>query len=457
MVAAFQTGRIKMERRSLLVGLIAVGVSACGISSGEPTEVEMSGLSGNGLDPTFGSGGIVQTQFGNNVNNFGFVDSALQSNGDVLVLGTVSFINGTSQSGVLVRYLPSGALDPSFGTAGQVILSLGTSQTAPLTMSLQSDGKILVLAVFVNGVAPAQVNLVRLTSSGAFDPTFGSSGRVVVTFPAPAPLSASPNLVLAQPDGKILLAGSATPPRHNTTPPQTVLGRYLANGAVDTTFGSGGFASAVAVSTPLAVALLSDGGEVVVRWAPVPSQVAVAQFSGAGALLPAPTGASVVASKQAGAGQGTIAFQPNGQFILAQPVAVSKVITNVRVTRYSPQGAVDPTFQTAQFSYGDVLTKSSAQAITVDSLGRVVVGGGYQPTTTGTSLFGIARLTSTGSLDATFGNGGVLTTSVALGGSSWSTLAQPNGEIISSGVVQVAKDTSVTETALAVLRYLSGS
>jgi uncharacterized delta-60 repeat protein len=439
-----------MERRALLIGLMAAGVSACGVSSGDPAQVEMSALSGNGLDPTFGNGGVVQTQFGNNVNNFGFADAALQSNGDVLVLGTVSFINGTSQSAVLVRYLPSGALDPSFGSAGQVVLSLGTSQTAPLTMSIQPDGKILALAVAVNGVAPGQMNLVRLTGSGAFDATFGSGGRVVVTFPAPAPLSASPNLVLAQPDGKILLAGSATPPRHNTTPPQTVLGRFLANGALDTTFGSGGFASAVAVSTPAAVALLSDGGEVVVN-----GQAAVAQFSGAGALLPTPTGASVVASKQAGAGQ--VAFQPNGQFVVAAPVGVSKRITNTRVTRYSPLGAVDPTFQSTQFSFGDVLTKSIPQTIAVDSQGRVVVGGIYEPDTLGTELFGVARLMPGGSLDTSFGNGGVLTTSVALGGSSWSVLPQPDGRIISSGVVFVAKDTSVTETALAVLRYLSGS
>jgi len=444
-----------MQRGSLLIAVIAAGGSACGLGADQAPAgevVEMSALAGNGLDPTFGNGGIVQTQFGNDVNNFGFADAILQPDGDVVVLGTVSFVNGTQQSGVLVRYLASGALDPAFGSGGEALLSLGTSITAPLTMSLQPDGKILVIAAVVNGSGPGQTNLVRLDAAGRLDPTFGSGGRVVVSFPAPPSFSASPNLVLVQPDGKILLAGAATPPRHNTSPPQTVLARTLANGALDTSFGSGGFASAVAVGTPSAVALLSDGGEVVVN-----GQAAVAQFSAAGALLPAPTGAGVVASKQAGSGQGRVAFLPSGQFVVVRSVGVSKRITNVQVTRYSPLGAVDPTFQSPLFSFGDVLTKSIPQNISLDAQGRVIIGGLYEPDTVGTELFGVARLTAGGSLDASFGSGGVLTTAVDLGGSSWSTLVQPDGRIISSGVVIVAKDTSVTEADLAVLRYLAGN
>jgi hypothetical protein len=42
------------------------------------------------LDPTFGSGGIVITNFGVNENNFQFVDAALAPNGDIVVAGTVS-------------------------------------------------------------------------------------------------------------------------------------------------------------------------------------------------------------------------------------------------------------------------------------------------------------------------------------------------------------------------------
>jgi uncharacterized delta-60 repeat protein len=450
-----------MQRGSLLIAIIAAGGSACGVSGGDPSQggdvtVEKSALTGNGLDPTFGNGGVVQTQFGNNVNNFGFADMALQqSNGDVLVLGTVSFVNGTQQSGVVVRYLPSGALDPTFGSGGEALLSLGTSITAPLTMSIQPDGKILAIAVVVNGASPGVVNLIRLNASGSLDSTFGSGGRVVVNFPAPPQFSASPNQVLVQPDGKILLAGAATPPHHNTSPAQTVLARYLANGALDTTFGSGGFASAVAVGTPQAVALLSDGGEVVVSEAVVNGHATVAQFSSSGTLLPTPTGASVVASKQGGAGVVTVAFQPNGDFVIGVPVALSKVTTNIQVTRYTPQGAVDPTFSSSLFSFGAALTKSIPQNITVDAQGRVVIGGGYAPNLNGNSMFAVARLTPSGSLDASFGSGGVLTTQVAISGSSWSVLAQPDGRIVSSGVVSVAKDTSVTEADLAVLRYLA--
>jgi uncharacterized delta-60 repeat protein len=434
-----------MRNGFLLLAVIGIGCGATGTDGAPAVE---AALTGDGLDPSFGNGGFVDGHFGDAVNNFGFADAALDPSGNVVVWGHVTNVNGTQLSGVIVRYLPSGAPDPSFGSGGRVILSLGTSQTAPIALATQPDGKLLALAAVVNGVSPAQTVLLRLGTNGQLDATFGAGGQVVVTFPAPATFSASPNIILVQPDGKLLLAGAATPPRHNPNPPQTVLGRTLASGALDTSFASGGFASAVAVGVPRAVALLASGDMVVAN-----NVAAVAQFSAAGTLLAAPTGGSVVASDQSGAGLGTVAFLPNAQYVIAKAIGVTKRITNTQVTRYTPQGAVDPSFSSPQFSFGDVLTKTLPQALAIDGQGRIVVGGAYQPDTVGTTLFGVARLTAGGSLDATFGAGGVLTT--ALAGSSWSVLPQPDGRIVSSGTIAVGNNTSMTQVDLGIVRYLA--
>src|SRR5271165_4439921 len=75
------------------------------------------------LDPTFGNGGIAVTNFGSNTNNFSFFDAALAPNGDIVVAGTIQNFSGQEAPCVIVRYLPTGVLDPSFGTNGIVTLA----------------------------------------------------------------------------------------------------------------------------------------------------------------------------------------------------------------------------------------------------------------------------------------------------------------------------------------------
>ena len=68
-----------------------------------------------------------------------------------------------------------------------------------------------------------------------------------------------------------------------------------------------------------------------------------------------------------------------------------------------------------------------------------------------TSVFGLARFNADGSLDAAFGNGGVLTTRIQGSDLAALTFIQPDGKILAVGTSQNAA--GVTELALA--RYLS--
>src|SRR5271157_276263 len=80
------------------------------------------------LDPSFGSGGIVQTSFGSG-NTFAVSGAALAPNGNIVVSGTITVTSTSAVSSAVVRYLPSGALDSTFGKGG--ILTLPAPAALP--------------------------------------------------------------------------------------------------------------------------------------------------------------------------------------------------------------------------------------------------------------------------------------------------------------------------------------
>ena len=89
------------------------------------------------LDPSFGTGGIVITSFGG-----ADVASAVavQPDGKLVVAGRTNIAGNTVFA--LARYNPNGGLDPAFGTGGLVTTDFGSTDQA-FAVALQGDGKIV--------------------------------------------------------------------------------------------------------------------------------------------------------------------------------------------------------------------------------------------------------------------------------------------------------------------------
>jgi len=194
------------------------------------------------LDPTFGDHGLVTTDFG------GFYDwayaIALQPDGRI-VLGGVSDHSG-SRDFALARYNPDGALDRSFGQGGLLV-----TPVRPLTtdiihgLALQPDGKILAAGVTYDDTVSLRPHgafmLVRYTPQGRLDPGFGVGGIVTTDFEGES--YDEPYAIVLQPDGRIVLGGVS-----NTGggmgrifgADNLALARYLPNGLLDSSFGQGG-------------------------------------------------------------------------------------------------------------------------------------------------------------------------------------------------------------------------
>lgn len=150
-------------------------------------------------DPTFGSGGVVITDFVGGVDNA--VGVVVQPDGKILVSGPSS--SASNFDFAIVRYNPNGSLDPTFGNGGKVSTDFSNANDFGGAILLQPNGKIIVI-----GTTGADFGLVRYNPNGSLDPTFGSGGKVITDFSGTNDTARSAAL---QPDGKIIAAGTTFP------------------------------------------------------------------------------------------------------------------------------------------------------------------------------------------------------------------------------------------------------
>src|SRR5262249_32973927 len=166
----------------------------------------------------------------------------------------------TTTGFALVRYQPDGSLDPAFGDGGRVLTEFdvldehGLRTSEASTLIVQPDGK-LVAAGYV-AVVPrcadsicdaSDLAIARYNSDGTLDETFGSAGTITST------MSDEADDLIRQPDGKLVVVGS-------TARVEVVLIRYNVDGSLDETFGTGGIVmTGTGVGFPRKLALQGDG------------------------------------------------------------------------------------------------------------------------------------------------------------------------------------------------------
>jgi uncharacterized delta-60 repeat protein len=183
-------------------------------------------LDGNGqLDPSFGEGGYVVTDFGQNQEEAAF-KVLIQPDGKIVVVG-YAYVSGDNDFAV-VRYTPAGKPDATFGGGdGIVTIDLGDDDRA-YDMALQSDGKLVVVGDTLQGNGNTyDFGLVRLEADGSLDDNsngdggFRGNGKFNQDFDSKEFVDA----VAIQPDGKIVVAG------HDAFANRGIVARFLPNGA----------------------------------------------------------------------------------------------------------------------------------------------------------------------------------------------------------------------------------
>lgn len=172
--------------------------------------------------------------------NDGAGEVIVTRSGNYVAAGQASNPSGGFEFAV-ARYDTSGNLDPTFGGDGRQTTAFGaTGNDIGSGVREQSDGKLIVSGEATpGGSTGTDFGLVRYLANGNLDPTFGTGGKVTTNFVGGGFDSA--NEVRIQPDGKIVAAGDSTLP---TTGLDFTVARYNTNGSLDTTFSGDGRAAA---------------------------------------------------------------------------------------------------------------------------------------------------------------------------------------------------------------------
>ena len=387
------------------------------------------------LDPTFGSGGIVTTDFGDQTGSSNVASAnavTIQSNGKIVVGGGVPSHTGFPVPAV-ARYNTNGSLDTTFGTGGMVAIS--SLEDAPFTaITLQTDGKIVAVA----GGFTAYV--VRYTSAGVLDSTFGSGGIVTLN-EINGPTQSG---VLVQPDGKILVADRA-------------LFRLLSDGQFDTSFGTGG--TARTAGYPATGLALLPNGKILVASSFAGTSGFISQYDANGSLDTTFGIGGQLASPGTAAG---LVLLGTGDFLAGGSLTNNSIqipfneSSGFAVSRYLGVGITDASFGT---NGGNVTTVPNSTGVATSGLavqpsGDIVMLGTANQL--GQTAFALARYTATGQLDTTFGTNGTAVTLFGPGASvSANGLAiQSDGKIVAVGSYSVFVPYHGFDTAFKLARYL---
>lgn len=183
------------------------------------------------LDQSFGTGGIYQNVVPNEFIAYDLF-SAIQTDGKVLNAGLITnYITGQTDTLVVYRFNTNGTLDNSFGNNGAAYALI---PSAPIlsnylnALTIQSDGKILIIAESSDTINYNRTILYRFNTNGTLDNTFGQNGMAIHSeFPAEFYTS-----INVQSSGKILISGVM-----QFDPfPHAILTRLNSDGSPDTTF-----------------------------------------------------------------------------------------------------------------------------------------------------------------------------------------------------------------------------
>ena len=369
---------MKVSRQFLLLAL-----TVCLINISMPNLVKAAA---GDLDLTFGMGGKLAARFSDSPQFFASArDVITQPDGKILIGATTS-VGATFDFGI-ARYYPDGTPDTSFGIGGKVItdfnLNAGFDDQELRQLLLQPDGKILAVGADQNRsfLQESRFAIVRYHPDGSLDSSFGAGGKVTTGFFGGFGGYGTAMNVVIQADGKIVVAGFSI---NGLT--YFILVRYNINGTLDTSFGSGG----------KVLNTFGNGG-------------------------PNAEGAQAYDVK----------LRPNGK-IVASGAAYSPTNSHLSfvVAQFNPDGSRDTSFGNGGFSLIQIAYADRVRSMALLPDGKILLAGQSNNLTTLQTNLALARCNADGTLDQTFGVGGIIPTFPVQGLEPVEMVVQPNKKIV---------------------------
>jgi uncharacterized delta-60 repeat protein len=364
--------------------VIAVGIA----SSQDAGDFALAAYTSDGsLDQTYGAGGEVTTSF----NDFD-VATAAAYQGDDLVVAGYTLTNSADFDFAVARYNKDGSLDQSFGTGGKVTTDFGGSEDIADAVTIEGD-KIIVAGGTTSG-GDENFALARYNKDGSLDQSFGTGGLVTTDFDGGFDAANSVKVM----ENRVVAVGYA----NFRNDSNFALARYMDDGSLDPSFGSGG-----KVETDF------NGGEDAAHSVDIRGETIVA-----------------------------VGSAERGPMTTNQDFAVAE---------YDKYGALDPRFGGNGKTTLDMGGDDEADAGAIQYDGRVVAVGGTPDGQFG-DHFAVARFLSDGSPDPSFGGGtGFTTTQIGVDSDAYAVALGPDNRIVAAGYASL----DGVNYEFAVARYLA--
>ncbi len=322
------------------------------------------------LDNTFGLNGKVITSNGLTINPSSL---ALQQDGKIVLAGWTINNGGTNHNIAFVRYKTNGDLDSSFGSFGKVIHDFSNYGDGLYSVKIQPDGKIVASGYYFTNGTNSDFLIVRLNSDGTLDGSFGNGGIVVKPVGNLADFAVS---LALQSNNKILIGGYSD----NGSNLDISIVRFHSNGDIDSAFGNNGKVN-----------------------------------------LPIGNGNSGIQS---------ICVQSDNNIVAAGFSYNAQINEDFTILRLDTNGVLDNTFGNGGITITEINTGAHERinSIAIQFNGKIIAVGESQ--NSGNSI-ALARYETNGSLDSSFGAGGIVITPV--GSTAYSVAIQTDGDIVVGG------------------------
>jgi uncharacterized delta-60 repeat protein len=365
------------------------------------------------LDSSFGKNGKINANFGSDQ---GACCVAMQQDGMILVGAGAGSINGGYLA--VVRYQSNGEIDTTFGSNGLAAAKTPVADdlspyTTPNGMILQPDGKIIVAGTVGYGVrADTDFALVRYNQDGSLDAFFGNSGFVITDIFGENDISTA---VALQPDGKIIQIGLAY--ENNGMTASLAIIRYNQDGSLDPSFGKGGKSTIGSLGfTNLANALVFQrNGKIVVGGVALKDEdsiIALARFNSDGHLDKTFGVNGLTTTEFFGyyAFAGSIIAQDDHILVAGSISRINSTESDYLLVRYNRDGLLDRRFGRGGKVTTDFFNNFDVASVIAVQRDDKILLAGYTRVSDVDSDFAIVRYNENGSLDWGFGKGGKVTT-----------------------------------------------
>ncbi len=359
---------------------------------------------------------------------------ALQNDGKIIQAGTGSYqgIGGF----LLMRYNSDGTLDASFGKEGRLVTDFSAKAALAYAVALQTDGKIIAAGYILPNLSYVDIALVRYMPDGSIDSSFGENGIVITDLGKDDYVKD----MKIQSDGKIIVTGTSHDENENYTETSFVI-RYLPDGKPDESFGDKGiviqvFTQAIEITS---LAVQNDGKILSAGRYFVGDKFLILRFLPDGSPDPA-FGVDGIVTKTFEdnidyAFLHDINIQPDDKIIATGFVGFeNNSKQNITVVRFEKNGTADIYFG----DNGTVITEigsesSEARTSLVQQDGKIIAAGRYFDNLS-FSYLAIVRYQINGILDTSFGKDGMEVTAGINGSAVGKAAAlQEDGKILVGG------------------------